>query len=246
MASKNIVPRADADGGGIGTTAKRWTTVKGQQLIGGAGTTAVAPLTLLSGTNLTTAAAGAFEYDGTALYGTAAALNRGYIPITNFTSNVADFTMVGGATAQSPFEAARDVLTLAGSTTYEIDWLFYITGMGGTTRTSAIKFTGSGATFTAFNVIVECWTGVAGAVNTVYSQVQDLTCDGTVVANATVTTAAMTMRVKGLVRVNAGGTFIPQLKFSADPTGTILCKAGSYCKMTPIGTNTVGSVGNWA
>ncbi len=66
------------------------------------------------------------------------------------------------------------------------------------------------------------------------------------VMNATVATAAAMIRAKGIVRINAGGTFIPQIKFSADPTGTILCKKDSYILLTPVGSNTVASVGPWA
>lgn len=47
------------------------------------------------------------------------------------------------------------------------------------------------------------------------------------------------------MRINAGGTLIPQFAFSADPTGTILIKKDSYMTLTPIGTNTVAAVGAW-
>jgi hypothetical protein len=51
----------------------------------GAGTTAVAPIKLTSGTNLTTPAAGALEYDGTAYYATQnATQGRGVIPTSQY------------------------------------------------------------------------------------------------------------------------------------------------------------------
>jgi hypothetical protein len=39
---------------------------------------------------------------------------------------------------------------------------------------------------------------------------------------------------------------VPQFKFSADPTGTILVKKDSYMLLTPVGSNTVAFVGNWS
>ncbi len=58
-----------------------------------------------------------------------------------FTSNQSgDFTMANSANAQSPFAAANDVVTLPASTTYFMEGFVVITGMGGTTRTTALEF----------------------------------------------------------------------------------------------------------
>ena len=61
--------------------SSKWTIVdqKGGPLAPQAGTTATAPLTLTAGTNLTTPAAGAIEYDGAAFYATVAANERGLL-----------------------------------------------------------------------------------------------------------------------------------------------------------------------
>jgi hypothetical protein len=205
----------------------------------------VTSLALLSATLDASPAVGREEYDGLAFYQTPVALGRGVSPSVYFTSNVADFTMANSSSAQSPFEAARDVLTLTGATTYEMEGQVTITGMGGTTRTTALEFDAGGATLTSIYYEATIATGAANTVSTVFNSFTAVAATAQVL-NATVTTAAMTIRWKGLVRVNAGGTFIPQIKFSADPTGTILCKKDSYFKIWAIGSNTVGSVGNWA
>ena len=207
-----------------------------------AGTNTVDPLTFTSGTNLTTAAAGAVEYDGNVFYGTAVASTRQVVVTEQFISNTANFTMANVATAQSVFAAANDVFTLAAATSYFFEGVYNITGMGGTTRTTATLFGGT-ATITSIAYYASIQTGVANALGTVQSTKNCVTATANVL-NATTTTAAATITVKGIVRITAGGTFIPQIQFSANPTGTILGTTNSWFRIYPIGTNTVTAVGN--
>lgn len=165
--------------------------------------------------------------------------------VSFFTSNVADFTMANSASAQSPFAAAVDTLTVPAATTYAFEMLLQITGMGATTRTTAIEFDAGSATLTSISYFAEIFTGAANTIPTATGQLHAVAATAQVI-NATVATAAATIRVKGIVRFNGAGTFIPQVKFSADPTGTILCKKDSFLLMTPLGSNTVASVGPWA
>lgn len=162
-----------------------------------------------------------------------------------FTSNVADFTMANSASAQSPFAAAVDTITVPSDTTYEFELLLQITGMGATTRTTALEFDAGTATLTGISYLGEIFTGAANAIASASGQLHAVAATAQVL-NATVATAAATIRARGLIRINAGGTLIPQIKFSADPTGTILCKKDSYFLMWPLGSKTVASVGSWA
>src|SRR4051812_41213090 len=66
----------------------------------GAGTATVNPITLTAGTNLTTAAAGAFEYDGKVLYFTSAASSRQAVDTPQFCVLTTNFTMSDSASAQ--------------------------------------------------------------------------------------------------------------------------------------------------
>ena len=211
-----------------------------------AGTNTVAPIVLTAGTNLSTPAAGAFEYDGTVFYITPVASGRAVNAGIIFTSNQSgSFTMANSSSAQSPFAAANDVLTVPASTTYIMEGLVQITGMGATTRTTALEFDAGTATLTSISYLGEIWTGAATTIPTATGQKHCVAATAQVL-NATVATAAATIRWQGLVRINAAGTFIPQVKFSADPTGTIVCSVDSYCTLIPLGSKTVASVGNWA
>lgn len=165
--------------------------------------------------------------------------------IAFFSSNVADFTMANSASAQSPFAAAVDTLTVPAATTYLFELLLQITGMGATTRTTALEFDAGTATLTSIRYFAEIFTGAANTIPTATGQL-DVVAATAQILNATVTTAAATIRARGLVRFNGAGTFIPQVKFSADPTGTILCKKDSFILLIPLGSNTVPSVGPWA
>lgn len=163
-----------------------------------------------------------------------------------FTSNQSgDFTLANSASAQSPFAAANDVLTVPAATTYQFELLVQITGMGATTRTTALEFDAGTATLTSISYLGQIWTGAANTIATASGQLHAVAATAQIL-NATVATAAATIMARGLVRINAAGTFIPQIKFSADPTGTLVSKKDSYFSMIPLGTNTVASVGSWA
>lgn len=163
-----------------------------------------------------------------------------------FASNVSDFSLANSASAQSPFAAANDVITLPGATTYLFELFVQITGMGGTTRTTALEFDAGTATLTSICYDATIATGAANTIYTVNPTGITAIVATAVVMNATVATAAAIIRARGVVRINAAGTFIPQIKFSADPTGTLLAKKDSFFLMTPLGSNTVASIGSWA
>jgi hypothetical protein len=161
-----------------------------------------------------------------------------------FTSNVADFTMANSANAQSPFEAARDILTVAGDTTYILEALIQITGMGGTTHTTALEFDAGNCTFTSISYHACMSVGAAQTVESAFLGKHCIVATAEII-NATTASPATTIWIKGIVRINGAGTFIPQVKFSADPTGTILCKCNSFLSLMPLGVKTIGSIGNW-
>lgn len=88
-------------------------TVEGGALYPAAGTTSIAPIVLTSGTNLTTATAGAFEYDGTSFYLTPAS-TRKTIAFTDSnitgsagsTTAAVTFTTTGGAASGTTFNGS--------------------------------------------------------------------------------------------------------------------------------------------
>lgn len=52
------------------------------------------------------------------------------------------------------------------------------------------------------------------------------------------------LSIKGLIRVKGKGTFTPQLSYSSAPGGTPFVMPDSFLKVTPLGSNTMKSVGN--
>jgi hypothetical protein len=65
-------------------------------------------------------------------------------------------------------------------------------------------------------------------------------------AASTSATEVIAILVTGIVRINAGGTFIPQFQYSVAPGGAPTVKANSYFHMFPIGDNTVTTRGTWS
>lgn len=211
-----------------------------------AGTTSAAPVIFQSSALLTTAAGGRMEYDNTAFYltpsqtavGGRAVVNHSMIYSLTGTRNLSDVN-----TAQSVFGVG---LTVAAATTYEIDMLFSVSTAGATSNSLGIGFGGT-ATLTSIAYQVEASQNATSAATlTSGSQAFIATAANTAVTTAVATATFRNIWVKGLVRVNASGTFIPQLTFSAATGAVPVVAANSYIKMTPIGTNTVTTIGAWA
>lgn len=198
-----------------------------------------------TGTLLTTPEAGAMEYVSPVLYVSPAASCRATWPAVMWASNTADVTMSNVATAQPWLAAANDALTLpAGNTTYFFEMMYAVEAMGATTRTTGMLFGGT-ATISAIRYTALIQTGAANALGT--TQSTKMCAAATIqILNATATTAAEYIRASGIIRVTTTGTLIPQIQWSANPTGTILCKAGSYFRIWAAGTNSTAAVGNWA
>ena len=166
----------------------------------------------------------------------------GVVTREQFTSNTGTVSFPNNASANSPFAAANDTFTLAANTTYFFEGFYHLTGMGATTRTTATLFGGT-ATLTSIAYRALIHTGAANALGTTQSTKTCVNATANVL-NATVTTAAEAIEVRGIVRVNAGGTFIPQIQHSADPTGTILAQTNCYFRIYPVATNATVFVGD--
>lgn len=210
-----------------------------------AGTASVAPITLTSGTNLTVPAAGALEYDGSVFYATPVASSRHVNVCEQFaTTGATPKALAADNSLQAVFDTANDVLTLAASTTYFFEALYYI-NTGTTTHTTATAFTASSA-FTSIRYWAELWSTTAVTISTTAPSVLDVVASTATVLNATSTAPRTTIRIKGVVRTNAASTITPQVQFSANPTGTNEVATNSFFRISPVGTNVVAAVGNWA
>jgi hypothetical protein len=211
-----------------------------------AGTTTLAPLTFTSGTNLTSATAGSMEYDGKVPYFTPQGTQRGVVPgmqVYELNSTVA----LSSSTAAQAWLGVG--CTLSASTIYAFEGTF--AAIKTTTTNSYTIGTGFGGTATLNNI---------GYVSMRYYDTVSFATVNQTSAMAYVTTAANTTtmtaatgatsyhiyQLMGIVSINAGGTFIPQVTVSA--TGPIFTvQIGSYFKIYPIGAAGANvNVGTWA
>lgn len=168
----------------------------------------------------------------------------GVLPSVGFVTVQSDVTLNNNNSAQSIFPAASDTLTVAALTTYMFEAEYFI-ATGTTTHTTATGFAGT-ATLTNINYLAQLWSVTDGTINTTAPSVLRVTTANSTVLNATSAAPFTIIRLKGIIRVNAGGTIIPQITFSAGPSGTNLGKVNSYFRLFPVGSNTVESVGRWA
>ena len=199
-----------------------------------------------SGTLLTAVEAGATEYVAPLLHFTGDASNqgRGLVPVSHLVCVNSDVTGTAGTGSQPIFTAATDRITLAGSTLYLFELYLQCTN-GATTCTKALDFSGGTATFTFMNYFaIGQGTLAVNTTGTAQSALNVNQAASTVVL-ATGTTQWY-IYARGAFRINAGGTFLPQFAFSANPTGTVLIKQGTFMTITPIGGTGTVAIGSWA
>lgn len=173
----------------------------------------------------------------------------GTFPSVNVTPRVRIATVQGSAvaltnnitTAQNIFAAANDTLTIEPGL-YRLRARLAL-NTGATSHTTAFGIAGTAT-------LSEC------RYNSLALSSPDLTL-GTpqmrrvTSASAAVLTAASTevrtdILIEGTIRVSAAGTLIPQVTFSAGPTGTCEVTIGSFFELTQMGSETVVTVGQWA
>lgn len=210
-----------------------------------AGTTALAPITLTAGTNLTAAAAGKVEYDGVAKYFTPAATNRGVSQTLHFLSLAADQTGTNVNTAQTIFPGGGSTtITVPSSTTYIFEGVYTISSTGTTSRTISLLFGGS-ATFTTLRYTAVASNGTTGTTQSTVTTVSTA-ATATAITAAVAAATVNVITVRGMIRVNAGGTIIPQFQYSAAPGVAPTVAGNSFFRMYAVGSNTVLNVGQWS
>ena len=155
--------------------------------------------------------------------------------------------LTSGTAAQNVFSPVGfDTITVQASTTYMFDGLYIIKTTGGVTHTISMSFALSGGAS-----ITNCsWTTISYPAGTPLPVAAVRTQDGNFFAavgggavNATNSSTHNIVKFEGIMRVNAAGSVVPQITFSAAPTGTNTLEIGSYLKFYPIGSNTINSVG---
>jgi len=212
------------------------------------GTATVPAILLTSGTNLTTAAAGAMEYDGTVMYGTPSASNRGVLNTAHVIVLASNNTITDNASAQAVFNVGTGglgTITLPASTSYIMEAVYYLTRSVGTNSHTLSTLFAIGGSLTSIAYVAETTSttgNVLGAVSRIYGTAATALA---VTAASSSATENITVVIRGIVRTNAAGTFTPQIKYDVAPGGAPIVLANSYFKLIPIGNNSVTFVGNW-
>jgi hypothetical protein len=210
-----------------------------------AGTSSVDPLTLTSGTNLTSATNGCVEYDGNALMFTPSSTSRGAIPAVQFAALTGSYTLTSQTAAQKIFNVpSNGSLTVTGSTRYRFNCLLSISSMSGTSGNALFDIKGAGsASFTSALWIA---TGIdsstpatAGAFGG--SLIASSAASGNITTAATGT--AWGVWITGQFRINAGGTIIPSIGLTTAAAAVVA--ADSFFECWPVSAASTTTLGNW-
>jgi len=203
-----------------------------------------APLKFSSGTVQTTPEAGTQEYDGKVFYGTAEASQRGVMPNEQFVILTSNYTTPTGSnnTLKQAFNTTTNgALTVAGNTTYLFECLLNISSMSN--NSGNLQF-GLGGTSTKTRTNYMAIANKQSlAVQTASSHTFGTVATAVIITASNTTTTGYAY-IRGSLVIGTGGTLIPSIALSQAAAAVV--QAGSYFKLTPIGSNTVTQIGNWS
>ena len=208
----------------------------------GTATAGTAPLKFTAGTNLTTAEAGAMEYDGKVPYFSGEASQPGVVNASQFVILTSDYTTPAGTAnvLKQAFNATTNGTLTLTTGTYLFKCLLAISAMSSTAGTLAFGFGGTvSARFRYVANANKIAVGTGGAPNTTFANVMTAT-----VLTASNTTTTGYALIEGSIAVVVGGTLIPSIALSV--AAACVVATGSYFILTPIGSSTATTVGNWS
>jgi hypothetical protein len=147
------------------------------------------------------------------------------------------------ATAQNVFSPTGfDTITVQAATTYMFDGL-YILKTGATSHFTSMLFALTTATITNMTwfVLGTANNGAGGQATSQTTTFYNSNSGGQIIGAST--NSYTLIKFEGIMRVNAAGSVVPQITFSAAPGGTNTLEIGSYLRFYPIGSNTIDTVG---
>lgn len=159
-----------------------------------------------------------------------------------FSLSAADISGANSTGVQNWFAAAQDTFKLKAGTTYDFEAKLLLYNTGTNSRSVGLLFGGT-ATFTDFH-----YNALASNSNNWSAPSAPTMTETSVVTNTLVTAAVAaitqnSITVRGTMRVNAAGTFIPQFAYSAVPGAAPLIVAGTFFRIWPKGSASVPAVG---
>jgi hypothetical protein len=167
--------------------------------------------------------------------------------IEQFVALTTTYTLSSGTSLQKLFNASSTgALTVTGSTTYFFECQFDLSTLASASGNVSFGFGGT-ATLTSLK-----YTAVTQKSASLTTPVAPQMTEGTAATAQSLWTAATTTglttatsRIKGIIRVNAGGTLIPEVALGVSTT-TAVAGANSYFRCWPVGSNTVTEAGTWS
>lgn len=207
-----------------------------------AGTTSVAPIQFQSGTNLTTALAGAFEYDGTVHYSTHTGSARGVSLSDQFIRLTSAYTIpTAGPGLRAMFNSpANGAVTVKSDTTYLFECFGALSSLSTSSGTFSFGLLGTAST-PRVRYLAQANKAVTTPVASLLTNATTTASTALVAANLIATAQFL---IKGVLTVETGGTVIPAIGNSVEARPIV--GVDSYFKITPMGSRTVQSVGNWS
>lgn len=220
-----------------------------------AGSATRPPLVFNAGPSLTTPQAGAVEYNGRGFYTTPdATAGKAFNVSEHMYALSTDTVIEPTIVANTWYPMFHAGLPVAADASYFVDLMVGVR-TGATSHTVSFHFGGS-ATFsdcqyrTEFtNLAISTGAAAAGvptsAVSLLFSSNPPLQANAIISPASTLTSKFF--RVHGIITVTTGGTIVPEISFSANPTGTNSITRLSYVKLNAVGTATGTLIaGNWS
>lgn len=188
---------------------------------------------------------------GQTIYGSGVTAGTYITALGTGTGGAGTYTISASQTVASTAINSSTGATLAASTVYAFDGIFYFSKTVGTATHNFLFGFGGSATINTNNLLYySTITGTsnanpanAGALTSAYNSTTPATYSsgiGSAIYN-------IYFQVRGTVSINASGTFIPHYVLSGAPNGAYTTALGSWLSFYPIGAagaNT--SVGAWA
>lgn len=241
---------AAAGSGFIGTTAVQGSSAN-QALTGitnlasVAGTASVAPITLATGTNLTTPVNGSVEYDGNKIFFTPNANTSGRGMLAAIHMVYATTTASITSSASTPFAAANDTISLDANRLYSFKavYLLNYTFTGGAQTVNAgFTFSNTTAgisyTFKTYNQTAAAQSPFMGLITTAAATAVTPTISNSI---------SYVIELEGMFKSNAttGGTLFPFLQLSGASSSAVVQELSSF-QLVKLGTTgTANIAGNW-
>ena len=158
------------------------------------------------------------------------------------------YTLANNTSVQNMWAVARDTITLASTTRYKMRCL-YLLSRSTTSTGMALKigFAGGSATFNSCEYMSSVWyeaTGAqSGSIQSNYNFVQ--TSALTSAHGAASAQKVFTYILDGMIDINAGGTFIPQVQWTSG-AGAVTVNTGSFLELIPLGASSFVQQGGWS